>query len=130
MRAFGNHLAPSSAPSSGTFFGSNNAAPTVATNGATTQANEALIASFGFLAATGGFACAAPFNPLSGVCDFPHCMFPGYYLLGATGSYSATPTTGDLTNWAGLLVTLKGDNTIFSNRIANSTTSNGSATVP
>jgi hypothetical protein len=108
----------------------NSAAPTVATNGSTTQSNEVLIASFGFVAPTGGFTYAFPFNPLTGVCDAPHCMFPGYYLLPAAGSYAATPTTVNVTNWGGLLVTLKGDNTIFSDGFANGTTSNWSATVP
>lgn len=108
----------------------NNAAPTVSTNGATVQANEVLIAAFGFVAPTGGFTYAAPFNPLSGACDSPHCMFPGYYLLNATGGYSATPTTVNATNWGGLLVTLKGDNTIFADGFANATTSNWSLTVP
>lgn len=108
----------------------NSATPTVATNGSTVQANEVLIATFGFLAATGGFTYAAPFNPLSGVCDAPHCMFPGYYLLPATGSYAAAPTTVNVTNWGGLLVTLKGDNTIFADGFANGGTSNWSATVP
>lgn len=108
----------------------NSAAPTVATNGPTIQSNEVLIAAFGFLAPTGGFTYGAPFNPLSGVCDSPHCMFPGYYLLPTAGSYAATPTTVNVTNWGGLLVTLKGDNTIFSDGFANGTTSNWSATVP
>lgn len=107
----------------------NNAAPTVATNGSTLQTNEVLIAAFGFAAATGGFTYAAPFNPLSGVCDSPHCMFPGYYLLPATGSYAAAPTTVNVTNWGGLLVTLRGDNTIFSDGFANGTTANWSLSV-
>lgn len=108
----------------------NSAAPTVATNGSTIQTNEVLIAAFGFVAPTGGFTYGAPFNPLSGVCDSPHCMFPGYYLLPATGSYVANPTTVNATNWGGLLVTLKGDNTIFSDGFANGGTSNWSVTVP
>lgn len=108
----------------------NNAAPAVTTNGSTVQANEVLIAAFGFLAPTGGFTYAFPFNPLSGACDAPHCMFPGYYLLTATGNYAATPTTVNVTNWGGLLVTLKGDNTIFADGFENNTTSNWSATVP
>ncbi len=106
------------------------ATPSVSTNGSTVQTNEVLIATFGFLTATGGFTYAAPFNPLSGVCDAPHCMFPGYYLLSATGSYSASPTTGNVTAWGGLLVTLKGDNTIFADGFENQTTSNWSVTVP
>ncbi len=107
----------------------NNAAPSVSTNGSTLQANEVLIAAFGFLVPTGGFTYAAPFNPLSGVCD-TQCLFPGYYLLPASGSYAATATTGNVTSWGGLLVTLKGDNTIFGDGFENQTTSNWSLTAP
>ncbi|MEO8277130.1 MAG: hypothetical protein ABI639_13025 [Thermoanaerobaculia bacterium] len=105
------------------------AAPTVSTNGATTQTNEVLIAAFGFTAATGGFTYHLPLNPLSGACDAPHCMFPGWTLLPTIGSYSALPTTANVTNWSGLLITLKGDNTVFSDGFENSTSSNWSSTV-
>lgn len=102
--------------------------PTVATGGATIQNEELLLASFGFVAATGGFSLDAPLQFLSGACDAPVCLFPGYRLLSTTASYTASAATNNVTNWGALLVTFRADNTVFADGFENGTTANWSST--
>jgi len=103
--------------------------PTVTGSSATAQANELLLGGFGFIAATGGFSYDAPLQTLSAACSSPYCFFPGYRLLSSTITPSADATTVNVTSWGAIVVTFKGDNTIFADGFENSTTSNWSATV-
>jgi len=88
-------------------------APSVATNGATQQASELLIATFDFLVAAEGFGMPAPMQFLSSACISPTCLFPGNHLLSSAASYSAIATTVNVTGWGAVLVTFRGDNAIF-----------------
>jgi hypothetical protein len=116
-------------PSSADRVNGNSASGTsasVATGSPTTQADEVLVAGFGYLTGTGGFTYGANFNPLSSVSDGTRWLFPGYRILSSTGSYSATATTTNSLNYGAILVTFKGDTTIFIDGFENQTCNNWS----
>lgn len=102
----------------------------VTTNGATQQGTELLVAAFDYLAATGGFSLPPPMQLLSAACDAPTCLFPGYRLLSATGSYTASATTGNAIAWGAILVTFRGDQAIFADGFETGSTSAWSAASP
>jgi hypothetical protein len=72
---------------------------------ATTQANELVHAAFATNQSTGGFSIPAPFQPLSAACSAPFCVFGGYRIVGATGTYTATATSVNSIAWGAVLTT-------------------------
>jgi hypothetical protein len=112
---------PSSADVKASASGSSTG-PGVTGSKSTAQADEVVVAAFGFIAPTGGFTYLGSLQPMSGVCAAPYCMFPGFELLSSKTVPSATASTVNVTSWGAVLVTFEGDNTIFRDGFENGTT--------